>query len=899
MNESARSETVDIVGVPCFRWTKAGQDVVGNFGDELGPLIVGAMVGRLPDAYAAASGRRLLSIGSVLHFAEASDVVWGSGINGKVRRQRYPARLDVRSVRGPFTRAALMGHGVRVPAVYGDPALLLADLFPREVESRTREVAVVPNLNEIGAYAQHPGLISPLGRPFEVIDEILRSGFVAGSSLHALIVADAYGVPSRPIVSSVEHAWKYADYYLGTGRADVVFARSVEEAIELGPVPAAQFDVDALTGSFPRELWGAQPQSLPAAPAPVTFAGLRRAAAGARDEILAAMPWDTPPQYASAIARLDQFLARDLPSVGFTREESEATGVRLPHMASRATREHLTLSVIIPVHDVRPWIEDTLQSVLAQDVEGMEVIVVDDHSTDGTVEAVTAIARADERVRIIEAVSRGGGTARNIGLDHARGKYLVFCDGDDLVPDGAYAALVSSLERTGSDIAFGDYLKFSPSDVWRPTDSMVGYSWPAEGITVPDSPTLMYSRPCWNKAFSRGFWEATGIRFPDVPRSNDIVPMTTAYLAARRVDVIDDVVYLYRERPGLSSMTAKSDSTDSLLSYLTQEAACERLVAQTHDARLDLVYSALLYDRDAFVHLAKYLARWVPGGERDVDVVRSVSALMRARAPRRDGNRLRILCFELVADGRFAVARALARLLTSPGATQGQRLEWWRDAVDESGDHLGWLSEDAVIDLLAPDLAGEISPDDDASAIRLSLAARLDEILHHVLREKVPELVVRPDLSLVDVNALRMRNDARVTEVLGGKVLRLVGRAARGGEDTVVPSLFAVQHRERAHLIRPRQVHWKQAGDGTWHWEALFSPRGVPRRLSVEPVLWDRKAQTAVVAPVDAVAPEYSAYDSFLFDPRPSRMLISRRHHWMLRAVRRALIILRDRIARA
>nr|BFF13335.1 hypothetical protein GCM10025699_46380 [Microbacterium flavescens] len=95
------------------------------------------------------------------------------------------------------------------------------------------------------------------------------------------------------------------------------------------------------------------------------------------------------------------------------------------------------LSVVVPVHNVGPWIEQCLTSILDQDVSSMEVIVVDDHSTDDTVERILAVAGDDPRLRLITAPPRRGGAhARNRGVDLAVGEFLVFADGDDLVPRG-------------------------------------------------------------------------------------------------------------------------------------------------------------------------------------------------------------------------------------------------------------------------------------------------------------------------------------------------------------------------------------------------------------------------------------------------------------------------------
>lgn len=252
----------DVQGVRVVRWNPEhpGGGRVDNFGDLLGPLVVRRVVG---ERTAAHSGPSLLTIGSILQFAERGDVVWGSGINGKLRAGRIDPRraLDVRAVRGPLTAAALEATGVGVPTTSGDPALLLPSVFPESralaaPDRRRHPVVVVPNVNDHDLDAAGYHVVSPIGDPWRVIGEVLTGALVVGSSLHAIITAEAYGLPARAVRSASESIIKYVDYYEGTGRRGVRIAESVEQAVALGGVePAPVFDSAALTDAFPEDLW--------------------------------------------------------------------------------------------------------------------------------------------------------------------------------------------------------------------------------------------------------------------------------------------------------------------------------------------------------------------------------------------------------------------------------------------------------------------------------------------------------------------------------------------------------------------------------------------------------------------------------------------------------------------
>ncbi len=238
-----------------------------NFGDELSRTITELMLAdrgfTLSDQVSCA--RQLLAIGSVLHFAEDQAVVWGSGRNGKVPDDAHAfAALDVRAVRGPRTQEFLKKRGINAPDVYGDPALLLPVLTKgRFKPSRQKKILFVPNLND---YKEHPnGLdfsahgvdtLSPKQGWNKAVEEIVQYEFVAASSLHGLIIAEAFGIPARYVrLTEQENLFKYHDYYEGTGRSLTDIAPSVPEAIEMGGMMPPVFNAKKLMDSFPYDLW--------------------------------------------------------------------------------------------------------------------------------------------------------------------------------------------------------------------------------------------------------------------------------------------------------------------------------------------------------------------------------------------------------------------------------------------------------------------------------------------------------------------------------------------------------------------------------------------------------------------------------------------------------------------
>jgi pyruvyltransferase len=228
---------------------------VDNFGDLIGPMLVARIVAD-EGLIEQTERRRLLTVGSIMHFAKPGDTVWGTGINPKV--DRPPAKpLDVRAVRGPVTQAALEQQGIAAPSIYGDPALLWSRFWPLEsyaVGSR-RPIGIVPNFHDVAAFGDDERVIHPRGKVHDVVSRILHHDFVIASSLHGIVIAESYGIPARLIPSRTEPPGKYDDYYRGTGRPDWRSAPTVEAAVEMGGERPPRWDGDAMLAAFPRDLW--------------------------------------------------------------------------------------------------------------------------------------------------------------------------------------------------------------------------------------------------------------------------------------------------------------------------------------------------------------------------------------------------------------------------------------------------------------------------------------------------------------------------------------------------------------------------------------------------------------------------------------------------------------------
>jgi pyruvyltransferase len=230
---------------------------VNNFGDLLGPWITARVHVVLGLGRPLSDKQRLLTVGSIMHFARNGDVVWGSGVNGKVLSPGGFPKLDIRAVRGPLSAKALCQSGNAVPEVYGDPALLIPHLWSDAelgIERRSGGTVVVPNFHDLAGAPR--GALDPRGDLVELVRRLASAERVIGSSLHAIIVAEAYGVPAVLVTSSTEPTFKYEDYHRGTGRDCPPPVPDWRAALAAPtPDPIERWDPQPLLGAFPADLW--------------------------------------------------------------------------------------------------------------------------------------------------------------------------------------------------------------------------------------------------------------------------------------------------------------------------------------------------------------------------------------------------------------------------------------------------------------------------------------------------------------------------------------------------------------------------------------------------------------------------------------------------------------------
>ncbi|MFD4986312.1 CDP-glycerol glycerophosphotransferase family protein [Streptomyces sp. NPDC058374] len=211
-------------------------------------------------------------------------------------------------------------------------------------------------------------------------------------------------------------------------------------------------------------------------------------------------------------------------------------------------------SVVVPVHRVQGYLRECLDSLLGQELDDpaeLEVIAVDDASPDASGAILDEYAARDPRLTVVRhAENRGIGQARNTGVAHATGTYLLFLDSDDTLTPGSLRAIGDRAEETGSpDIVLYDYERtFWWNGRRRNRDAAVLAAPGPEVFTVAERPELLdLFTVVWNKAFRRDFFLAGGFTFPDGYYEDAVVVYESLFTAAR-VTLLDRVCVSYRQR---------------------------------------------------------------------------------------------------------------------------------------------------------------------------------------------------------------------------------------------------------------------------------------------------------------------------------------------------------------
>lgn len=212
------------------------------------------------------------------------------------------------------------------------------------------------------------------------------------------------------------------------------------------------------------------------------------------------------------------------------------------------------VSIIVPVYNARPYLRECADSLVAQTLDDIEIIFVDDASTDSSPEILQQYQEQyPNLVKVfLKKKNEKQGAARNLGIQKAQGKYLLFVDSDDLLKAGACEKLYQKAEQTQSEIVFCDYMMFGGHS--EQYGQHVQNIYLGELTVEKRKALLTTSVVPWAKLLKREMLTDNRIYFPEQVFYEDQATTYLYYLYAKRTAKVEEALYFYRQR---------SDSTSS------------------------------------------------------------------------------------------------------------------------------------------------------------------------------------------------------------------------------------------------------------------------------------------------------------------------------------------------
>ncbi len=257
------------------------------------------------------------------------------------------------------------------------------------------------------------------------------------------------------------------------------------------------------------------------------------------------------------------------------------------------------ITVIVPVYNVAPYLDDCLRSIVAQSYEHLEVIVVDDGSTDGSAALCDQWAMHDRRITVIHQPNAGLSCARNAALDAMHGALVTMIDGDDMLAPGSIAALYEAMQRTGADVVMGNMTKFADAGP-VPAGSANARAHASAYSRDQAIQGIYYQRHGLNHSSCARLFVSSlfnGLRYPPGMLYEDLAIALDLQLRVSKMVLLHTPVYLYRQRHGsiLASFNPRRAHVLDILEQQEQQAArdCPHHLAAVRSRKMSAALNML------------------------------------------------------------------------------------------------------------------------------------------------------------------------------------------------------------------------------------------------------------------------------------------------------------------
>lgn len=290
------------------------------------------------------------------------------------------------------------------------------------------------------------------------------------------------------------------------------------------------------------------------------------------------------------------------------------------------------VSVIVPVYNVRNFLEEALDSVISQTYQNLEILVIDDGSTDGSSDLCDLYEQKDQRIKVFHQGNKGLSAARNVGLDHMTGDLVAFLDPDDAYESEMIRTMVQALQNMDADIVkcgvnkqkTEGKLKKDEKDKNDETENWKVLSR-REALIA-----LVYGEintAVWNKIYQRKLWD--DFRFQEGVLIEDVKPAYLLLNRADRIGIIPEKLVDHRIRPGSISLKIQSKLiTDFVNAYEEYELFIL--------ANIPAIYTEEHYNFFKVRMLSRIIGKWDQAIRQNPDVAKEIRRETKKRGKEAD-----------------------------------------------------------------------------------------------------------------------------------------------------------------------------------------------------------------------------------------------------------------------
>ena len=215
------------------------------------------------------------------------------------------------------------------------------------------------------------------------------------------------------------------------------------------------------------------------------------------------------------------------------------------------------ISIIVPVYNAQKYITKCLESIVTQNFKDIEIIIVNDGSTDNSLKIINFFAKRDSRIKVINKQNDGRAIARNIGLKNSSGEFIMFVDADDELEQGAIKKLYDAIVKDNSDIVIGNvsiiyeaHNELKNGDAWFFALRYKGT------LNINDDLIWDLHNSTWGRIFKRSIIEKYKLQFPEKLNYEDAYWHWVYLTSCNKISFINDIVYKYfRRKESIMSLT--------------------------------------------------------------------------------------------------------------------------------------------------------------------------------------------------------------------------------------------------------------------------------------------------------------------------------------------------------